>query len=90
MAYALRDGSLNFMGRYYLCVDTSLKKKYHISGNKINLHEDAPLNAWKHLWSEDEALQIEMHTITYNVFNMEMITSPLSYTHNALAICRSI
>ncbi len=77
------------MDRNDLCVDTSLKK-YHISGNKINLHEDAPLNAWKHIWSQNEALQTEMRMITYNVFNMEIITSPLSYTNKAQAICSSI
>lgn len=67
MACALKDGSLNIMGRNELRVDTSLKKR-HILGNKINLHEDAPLNAWKHLWSKNEALQTEMHMIMYKWF----------------------
>jgi len=35
----------------HISVDTHTHtKKKIISGNKINLHEDAPLNTLKHLW----------------------------------------
>ncbi len=77
------------MDRNDLCVD-KLKKNTIFQGLKsIYVWLHVPLNAWKLLWSQNEALQTEMRMITY-VFNMEIITSPLSYTNKAQAICSSI